>query len=436
MGVEQFVSYFKNGEKGAESFCQGLEWELFLVDYNTLKPAPYSGKHGIHQILKELSDKLNFDPIMDDSNIIGLKSNTYNVTLEPGGQIELSGSVFKKLKDGMAECKEFLSALKDMCLVHGLSVMPAAYHPVAATKDVIIVPKTRYAFLSKYFKEFGLSLASNMMTLTTSVQTSIDYSSESDFVKKLRTINALSLLFSAIYSNSPIVQNRKTEYLSYRGNVWQNTEKKRSGIIEGVFEDDFGYVQYAKYLASLPVVEGFNKETVKEIVLGMTLEDYEKKHGAITEKDWSKYISFSFTVARAKKYIEIRCFDNQKSIDMVMTIPALIKGLFYSDKDIFSRVCDMSKWLWKEDLFQIKNAVNKHGLSTVWKDNQILKTAQELYRLASAGLEKNYPEERYFLLPLEKYILDLECSPGEELAKAWDKANGDIHKIKEEFYFV
>lgn len=435
MGTEEFVSYFESGEKYAEDFSQGLEWELFLVNYNTLKPASYFGEHGILQILKELSVKLNFEPIMDGSNIIGLKSNTYNVTLEPGGQIELSGSTFKKIKDGMDECKEFLSVLKDVCLVHGLSVMPAAYHPVATVKDVDIIPKTRYAFLAKHFKEFGLSLAFDMMKLTTSVQTSIDYSSELDFIKKLRTINALSPILSAIYSNSSIVKNTKSGYLSYRGNVWQNTEKKRSGIIEGVFDDGFGYARYAKYMASLPVVQGDNGETVGEMS-GITFEDYKKKHGTIPEKVWDMHVSFSFTVARAKKYIEIRCFDNQKSIGMVMSIPALIKGLFYSSDDIFSKACNMSKWLWKEDLFQVENAINKYGLSVVWKGCSILKMAQELYHLASAGLEKTYPEERCFLLPLEKYIFDLKYSPGEELVRAWNRVNGDIHKIKNEFYFI
>ena len=436
MGIEKFVSYFKSGEKDAEYFSQGLEWELFLVDYNTLNPASYFGEHGVLQILKELSANLNFEPIMDGSNIIGLKNNSYKITLETGGQIELSGSTFKKIKNGMDECKEFLSALKNVCLAHGLSVMPAAYHPLATVKDVDIIPKTRYAFLAKHFKEFGLNLAFDMMKLTTSVQTSIDYSSELDFVKKLRTINALSPVFSAIYGNSPIVQNTKSEYLSYRGNVWQNTEKKRSGIIEGVFEDGFGYARYAKYLASLPVVEGFNKETLKEMIGGMTLDEYEKKYGPIDEEDWSKHISFSYTVVRAKKYIETRCFDNQTSIDMVMTIPALIKGLFYSSDDIFSMTCDMSKWLWTKDLFQVKNAINKYGLSVEWKGYSILKMAQKLYHLASAGLEKTYPEERCFLLPLEKYIFDLKYSPGEELVRAWNKANGNIHKIKNEFYFI
>ena len=183
MSTERFVSYFEDGEKDKDDFSQGLEWGIFLADYNTLKPAPYIGKHGIVQILKELSVKLSFEPIMDNSNIIRLKSNTYNINLEPGGQIELSGSKFKKIKQGMEECKNFIYVLTDISSVYGLAVMPTAYHPIITVKDVDIIPKTRYAFLVNNLNKFGLSLAFDMMKLTTSVQTSSDYSSELDFVK-------------------------------------------------------------------------------------------------------------------------------------------------------------------------------------------------------------------------------------------------------------
>lgn len=436
MDTDELASYFRKGEKNPKDFCQGLEWELFVVDKDTLKQIPYFGLHGVADLLKELRKELSLEPMLDkvNSNLIGLKSSTYNITLEPGGQIELSGSKFKKIKDAEKECKAFLSILKDICSKWELAVMPVPYHPISYPSEVKIIPKTRYATLVNYFKEYGLTMAEDMMKLTTSVQTSIDYSSEDDFIKKLRTINSISPVLSAIYANSPIVRNKKSNYISYRGNVWQHTQGVRSGIVKGVFEDDFGYKSHAENLAKIPVVEGLNGEKPGSLV-GMSFKKYVEKNGKFCPKWWQNHISFSYTVVRAKNFIEIRCFDNQGSIDRVLTIPALVKGLFYSSEETIGKAAKLAGTFDPSDFFHIKHAVDRYALATVWKGNSFLEMAQELYKLSLKGLEKYYPYDARYLAPLEKILFEERKSPGQSIADLWSERGKSVYNMKD-FYFI
>lgn len=436
MNTGELTSYFKQGEKDVKDFCQGLEWELFVIDRETFKQIPYHGAHGVAVLLKEIGKELKLEPILDNfnSNLIGMKNDDYSITLETGGQIELSGGKFIKLKDAEAECRTFLSALKDISSKWGLAVMSAPYHPVSSVSDVVAIPKTRYAFLLSYFKEYGLRLAEDMTKLTTSVQTSIDYSSESDFVRKLRTINSISPILSAIYANSPIVRNKKSRYISYRGNVWQHTQGIRSGLVKGVFSDTFGYKEHAENLAKLPVVEGLNGEKPGSLIR-MSFKKYVERTGKFCPKWWESHISFSYTVVRAKKYIEIRCFDNQNSIERVLSIPALIKGLFYSSDEITQEVGKIGGRFGRSDFFHIKNAVDRYGLGTVWKGNSILEMAQELYKLSVKGLEKHYPSEAAYLAPVEEILFEERQSPGETLLDLWSKRGRSAYNMKD-LYFI
>lgn len=436
MDTDKLTSYFKQGEKDIKDFCQGLEWELFVVDRDTFKQIPYYGEHGVVAILEVLAKELNLEPMLDkvNSNLIGLKNSDYSITLETGGQIELSGSKFRKLKDAEAECRTFLSTLKDICSKYNLAVMPAPYHPVSSVSDVSAIPKTRYSFLLNYFKEYGLSLAEDMTKLTTSVQTSIDFSSELDFVRKLRTINSISPILSAIYANSPIVRNKKSRYISYRGNVWQHTQGIRSGLVKGVFSDTFGYKEHAENLAKLPVVEGLNGEKPGSLI-GMSFQKYVEQTGKFCPKWWENHISFSYTVVRAKKFIEIRCFDNQNTIERVLSVPALVKGLFYSSEEIMDETAKIGDRFSKSDFFHIKTAVDRYALGTVWKGNSILEMARELYNLSMKGLEKYYPSEARYLAPLEEILFEQKKSPGETLLDLWSERGRSVYNMKD-LYFI
>ncbi len=436
MNTFQLASYFKEGEKDVKDFCQGLEWEIFVVNKETFKQILYDGAYGVSFILNELGKELGLEPIYDrgNSNLIGLSNNNYSITLEPGGQIELSGSKFRNIKEAENECKNFLSVLRDICSKFNLAIMPAPYHPVSSVEDVPTIPKSRYLFLDIYLKKYGFTLAEHMTKLTTSVQSSIDYSSECDFVRKLRTINSISPIFSAIYANSPIVRNSRSNYLSYRGNVWQHTEGLRSGLVKGVFSNTFGYKEYAENLAKLPIVEGLNGEK-PGAPIGLSFKKYIEKTGMFSPKWWENHISFSYTVVRAKKYIEIRCFDNQNTIERVLSIPALIKGLFYSSDEIMDETAKIGNRFGRSDFYHIKHAVNRYALMTVWKGNSILEMARELYKLSMKGLDKYYPSETKYLFPLEESLFETKKSPGKVLAGLWDERGRSVYNMKD-LYFI
>ncbi|HBM15071.1 MAG TPA: hypothetical protein DD381_01775 [Lentisphaeria bacterium] len=436
MENEALASYFQQGEKKEKDFCQGIEWELFVVDSESFKQIPYDGKHGVADLLRKLGKELKLEPKLDkvNSSLIGLSNSNYSITLEPGGQIELSGSKFKKLKDAEKECRMFLGVLKDVCRKWKLSVMPAPYHPLAKVEEIPTIPKTRYAFLEKYFQLYGLSLAEHMTKLTASIQTSIDFSSEADFVKKLRVINLISPILSAIYANSPIVRNKKSSYISYRGNVWQHTEGIRSGLVKGIFSESFGYREHAENLARLPVVEGLNGEKPGTLV-GMSFKKYVEKTGRFLPKWWENHISFAYTVVRAKKFIEIRCFDNQNSIERALSIPALIKGLFYSSEEIIDGAAAISEKFESSDFFQIKHAVDRYGLATIWKGSSILEMAQEIYSLSLKGLEEFHPKETKYLQPVGEILFVDKKSPGQRVADFWERRGKSVYNMKD-IYFI
>ena len=433
MNTEQFIKYFRDGEKPEKDFKMGVEWECFIVDKDNLNLIPYHGTPGVEYILKELSKKLSLKPEYDNGNIISLKGEKFNITLEPAGQIELSSSQFTEIDDFQKELELFIASLKSICNNFNLAIMPTSYHPLYSTEKTSFIPKTRYGHLSESFSKFGQHLAHDMMKLTTSVQGSIDYSSEKDFVKKIQTINQVAPIIIAMYTNSPFRQNSDSGFLSYRGHVWENTDSNRSGFIKGSFDEDFGYEKYVDALINLPMVMGFNNETPSELN-NITLKEYMQKNSPdISADEWLTHISFLFTIVRAKQFIETRFYDNQGSPEMILTIPALIKGLFYTSDTIMDKAHNLLNSTLDEAIV-LKHSAVKHGLDGKFKDTTILEIAQQIYQIAKEGLESHYKDEVKYITPLEDYLFNKKCSPGKELLTLWEKNGKDILNIKDKLF--
>ena len=433
MHKKLFIEYLKNGEKSREKFKIGLEWENFIVDSETLDLIPYHGTPGTEFILKELAKELDLEPQFDEGSIIKLQGKSYDITMEPAGQIEFSSGQFTKIKDCENECRLFIDSLKSICSHYNLSIMPASYHPLLTTQKTNFIPKTRYNYLSNHFTKFGQSLAHDMMKLTTSVQASIDYSSEQDFIKKIKTINQLTPILIALYSNSPIKQNKFSGFLSYRGHVWENTDRNRCGFIKGSFDDDFCYEKCVNTLLDLPLVIGFRHESSSELN-GITFKEYMQKNKDLSIDNWIDHISFLFTVVRAKQFIETRFYDNQQSLEMVLTIPALIKGLLYSSDSILDKVYKLTYCSSMDEAEHLTQSAVKDGLAGKYREQTFLEAAQNIYKIAREGLQANFTDELDYIIPLEEFLFHKKCSPGKDFLSLWEKNDGNILNIKDRLF--
>jgi len=311
--------------------------------------------------------------------------------------------------------------------------MPISYHPLLTAGNIDFIPKKRYNYLSYSFTRFGQALAHDMMKLTTSVQTGIDYSSEQDFIKKIKTINQLTAIINAIYNNSPIRQNKFSGFLSYRGHVWENTDRNRCGFIKGSFDDDFCYEKYVNTLINLPVVMGFNHESPSELN-GITFKEYMRKNKGLSINDWIEHISFLFTVVRAKQFIETRFYDNQQSLEMILTIPALIKGLFYSSDSILDETYKLTYCPSVDEAIRLKQSAVKDGLAGRYKKHTFLEVAQDIYQIARKGLKTSFIDELDYITPLEDYLYNKKCSPGKELLSIWEKHGKNVLNIKDHLF--
>ncbi|MBZ4686516.1 MAG: glutamate--cysteine ligase [Clostridiales bacterium] len=430
----QLVDYFKQGESSPENCKVGLECEVFIVDKETLELVPYYGDRGIEKILKEVAANFNWEPVLEKLHIIGLSDKTANVTMEPAGQLELSGTACMHLKDCITEYNKFITELKSVCEPLGVGLLPLGYQPLNTLENTAWVPKGRYKILSKYFADYGGHLAHHMMKLTATVQASIDYCSEDDFREKMLLASYLVPVLYAIYANSPLKQNKFSGYLSYRGHIWEHTDDDRCGIVPAPFKKSFSYDDYVEYLLNVPMVLRIAGNEVIPMH-GITFKEYLKKENA-TMADWEMHTSFAFPEVRVKNYIEIRSCDCQKP-ELVPTIPALIKGLFYCPKTRHNTL-SLFEGISFEEIVALKNKVTKTGLQTVFKGRKVLELAQEIYKIAQNCL-KDFAEEGKvansndlkYLSPLEEYLFDKKCSPAEELLNLWEKNGQDILKIRD-----
>ena len=391
-----------------------MEFEIFIVKKDTFELASYYDETGQEAILKELAARYGWLPVFEEDYVIGLQRGDAAITLEPAGQIELSGAPYLKLQDCIKEYKQFLAELKSICDPWGLGLMTLGYHPLGTIDSVPKIPKSRYKVLAGHLDTYGGPLAIHMMKLTTSIQTNIDYASEEDFRDKVRAASVLVPLLTAIYGNSPFYQNRESGYLSYRSHVWDNTDDARCGILKHSFIEDFGYEDYVEYLLDIPMVMRYQGDE-PIIMEGKPFRQYWHEDGASWD-DWQLHMSFPFPEVRIKQYIEIRPCDNQRP-EMAATIPALLKGLFYCPSSLktFNELFKDISW---EEAVELKSRANKSGLHAGFRNRSLLDIACEVFTIAEDGLSQISPSDPFdkeILLPLKEYLFEKGCSPAEEL---------------------
>ncbi|PUU91577.1 glutamate--cysteine ligase [Halanaerobium sp.] len=324
--IESLVSYFKAAESKKEDHKIGMEFEHLILKED-LTAVSYSEAEGIESLLEQLSQG-SWEKVFEGDNLIGLQDAERAVTLEPGGQLELSLIPFADLEQTKKIYHKFLAELKEILSSRKQKLAVLGYQPASSIEDLPLLPKKRYDFMYKYFKDRG-RYAHHMMKGTASVQMNIDYTDEKDYIKKLRVGYFLSPLIYYLFDNTPFFEGKKASDASIREEIWSNCDSDRSGIIPEVFAKEFGYRDYAEYILNTPAIIDLKDD---ELVYSGS-----KKIKELMENDKAEtidhYLSMVFPDVRTKKYIEIRSAD-AVPYPYNFAFAALLKAVFYDQANL------------------------------------------------------------------------------------------------------
>ena len=426
---EQIIEYFKSGIKNKKDFKIGIEHEKFLFNSENNKRVNYSKIKEMFSTLIEFG----WNPIFEDDNIIGLNKGGKNISLEPGNQIELSGDKLNNIHEACAESYDYLFELKQVTKKLNIKIVSAGFDPISMLSEIPNNPKKRYKLMTKDMPEGG-ELSLDMMYRTCGTQLNIDYNSEEDFKKKFKIVNSLVPISIALFANSSIVEKKKSNYLSYRSKVWQNTSR---GGLPKLFLENLDFEKYADFVINFPILFIQQKENYFSGI-GYNFNDFmsgnikEINNRLPDESDLSTHLSTIFTENRLKRYIELRSMDTC-GWDCLCAGPAFNVGMLYGNLDEVYEL--ISNW----EIDKIMNAyleAPQKGFNTQLMGKDLLYWSSVLLNVSKKGLEKrdivnkSGKNETIFLNHLQKVIdnkttnahhMIIKFSKDEDLSELYDK---------------
>ena len=423
---EKIIKYFESGIKKSKDFKIGIEHEKFLFNNQNNKRIDYSKIKEMFAALIEFG----WNPILEKKNIIGLNKGGKNITLEPGNQIELSGDKLNNIHEACAESHDYLFELKQVTKKLNINIVSAGFDPISKLNEVPGNPKQRYKLMSKIMP-LGGKLSLDMMYRTCGTQLNIDYDSEKDFIKKFKIVNSIVPISIALFANSSIIEKKKSNYLSYRSKIWQNTSR---GGLPKLFFEDLNFEKYAEYVMNFPLLfikdkENFisgEKYTFKNFMDGQIIEI---KNRIPDDIDLSTHLSTIFTENRLKKYIELRSMDTC-GWDCLCAGPAFYIGILYGNLDEVYEL--ISKWD-KDKIINAYLEAPQKGLNTQLMNKDLLYWAKTLLDFSQKGLEKrdivnkSRKNENLFLNHLQK-VIDNKTTNAEHMINKFSK-NEDLNEL-------
>ncbi len=426
LSQDRLREYFVQGCKRENDLQIGVEWEKLGVYKDTAEAIPYSGPKGVERILEELVKNFKWRPIYENSHIVALAKDASSITLEPGGQLELSGQKALTLDQNAAELKNHLWEIKQVSEPLGITWLGLGLQPISAVDAIEWVPKRRYEIMRNLLKGRG-ELTYSMMKKTASIQISLDFLSEKDAIFKFRTAMGLSPFLFAMFANSPISNGVLSGFHTERAFIWANTDPARAGIIERVFDPHFSFYDYVDHVLNVPmffIIRDGNWLAISRMNFKEFIQRGYQGHTA-TWEDWQLHLTTIFTDVRLKQYIEIRCIDCQRT-EMGLSAPAFIKGLFYDASSLrgaWDLVADLSL---KERLI-LSNDVAKSGVKAKLRGKPILEIIKKLIQLSEKGLQSKSDVD--YLKPLKNMTMDRENTPADLLIDCFKKATGKKDRI-------
>ncbi len=441
----QLSEYLADGCKPREMWRIGTEHEKFGYCKDTLNPLPYDGDRSIRAILEGLRDGFGWAPVLEGENIIGLEKDGANVSLEPGGQLELSGAPLQTIHETCDEVNAHLREVQSVAERIGAGFIGLGAAPVWTHEQMPMMPKGRYRLMTSYMDRVG-TMGKTMMYRTCTVQVNLDFASEADMVKKLRVALALQPIATALFANSPFLEGKPNGYMSLRSRVWRDLDPDRTGMLPFVFEDGFGFDRWVDYALDVPMYFVYRDGQYID-ALGQSFREFLNGRlpalpGEVpTLSDWADHLTTIFPEARIKKFIEMRGADGGPW-RRLCALPAFWVGLTY-DQTALDAAWDLVRDLDAETREGLRVAASEHALRGEAGGVRIYDLAREALAIAEAGLKARgcpgaggmIPDETHFLNALKDSIESGKVPADELLEKYHGEWDGDLSRIYADYSY-
>jgi glutamate--cysteine ligase len=432
---EELTAWLESGCKPASEFRLGTEHEKILFYKNDLSPVPYSGRGaagqgGVGALLEGMASATGWDRIEDGGALIGLFDPVEGgaISLEPGGQFELSGAPLDNIHQTAEELDDHLRVAREVANRHGIGFLGLGMSPKWSLEQTPVMPKSRYRIMTEYMPKVG-TRGLDMMYRTATVQTNLDFASEADMVRKLRVSIALQPLATALFANSPFTNGRPNGRLSERSEIWRDTDNHRAGMLPFVFEDGMGFERFVDYALRVPMYFVKRGDEYHDVT-GADFRDLlagslpAMPGETATLSDWANHLSTIFPEVRLKKYLEMRGAD-VGSRDQILALPALFVGLLY-DSTSLDAAWDLVKRWNAEERQALRDDVPTLGLAATVAGRGLREIGREALAIAREGLRRRRRldargrDETIYL-----GLLDERIATGRSPAHDWlDRFNG------------
>jgi glutamate--cysteine ligase len=440
---DELVAYLEAGCKPARDWRIGTEHEKFVFQTADYSPVAYDGDRGIRVLLESIGDRFGWDEVLEKGNIIALRRKDCpkggSVSLEPGGQLELSGAPLDTVHQVQEEIRQHLVEVTEVGKELGLGFLGVGFSPKWTLAQTPVMPKERYRIMKRYMPTRG-RLGLDMMFRTATVQVNMDFAGESDMVRKIRVGLSLQSVATALFANSPFTNGKPNGYQSYRAEIWRDTDPDRSGLLPFAFEDGMGFERYVDYALDVPMYFVYRDDSYVDVA-GASFRDFlGGKLAALpgvlpTLDDWADHLTTLFPDVRLKRFLEMRGADSG-NFGQLCALPALWVGLLYDSEALDQAAQLIADWSLVE-LEALRASVPRLGLATPFRSRRLFDVAREVVTIALGGLRRRArlnrsgEDEHKALEPLLE-TLEQGHSPSDRLlAEYRGPWQGDIDKMFE-----
>ena len=439
---QQLVEVLASGEKPAIDWRIGTEHEKFGFRLDDLRPPTYEGDRGIGALLRGLT-RYGWAPYEEHGQLIALTRDNASVTLEPAGQLELSGAPLESIHQTCREVGGHLREVREVADDLGLGFLGMGFQPKWRRDEMPWMPKGRYKIMREYMPKVG-SLGLDMMTRTCTVQVNLDYATEADMVKKFRVSLALQPVATALFADSPFTDGQPNGYRSYRSHIWTDTDAGRTGMLDFVFDDGFGYERYVDYLLDVPMYFSYRDGEYLDLA-GRSFRKFlagelDEMRGELpTLRDWNDHMTTAFPEVRMKKYLEMRGADSGPW-GRICALPAFWVGLLYDDAAL-DAAWDLVKDFSMEERHALRDGVPRHALALPFRGANVRELAVEALKISVAGLQRRArrnvggQDESAFLTELIEIAESGQTAADRKLQLFEGEWGGDIDRVFAEFAY-
>ncbi len=440
---EELIGFIASGCKPPEQWRIGTEHEKFAYHLENFRPLSYEGDVGIRSLLDAMM-RFGWHPVMEGNNVIALTDDTgASISLEPAGQLELSGAPLENVHETCSEVTGHLQQVKAIAREMEIGFLGLGYHPKWPNADMPWMPKGRYKIMRDYMPKVG-TMGLDMMKSTCTVQVNLDFCSEAMMVKMFQVSLALQPIATALWANSPFKEGKPSGFLSLRSHCWTDTDPDRCGTLPFVYEEGFGFERYVDYILDVPMYFVYRDGQYIDAA-GLSFKDFLKGELSVlpgekpTIKDWEDHLSTAFPEVRLKKFLEMRGADGGPWARLC-ALPAFWVGLLYDSESLSLAADYIADWT-QEERDSLRDNVPEHALNTSFRDGTVRDIALDVLEIAHAGLKRRSRldsiglDETHYLKPLF-LIAESGITPAEEMLRAYERRwHGDVDPVFQEYAY-